>query len=64
MAQLWAGRRNMVDFLIDVGPGKSVGFRIEAIRQFGYRRIRGLRNRLRAGGWISQPKKVGLASPN
>lgn len=64
MAQLWAGRRNMVDFLIDVGPGKSIGFTIEAVRQVGYRRIRALRNRLRAGGSVSQPKKVGLASPN
>jgi CelD/BcsL family acetyltransferase involved in cellulose biosynthesis len=62
MAQLWAGRRNMVDFLIDLGPGKSVGFRIEAMRQVGYRRIRALRDRLRADGWISLPKKVGLAS--
>jgi CelD/BcsL family acetyltransferase involved in cellulose biosynthesis len=64
MAQLWAGRRNMVDFLIDVGPGKSFGFTIEAARQLGYRRIRALRNRLRAAGWVPQPKKVGLASPN
>ncbi len=64
MAQLWAGRRKMVDFLIDVGPRKSLGFTIEAARQLGYRHIRGLRNRLRAGGSVPQAKKVGLASPN
>jgi hypothetical protein len=62
MAQLWTGRRNMVDLLIDVGPGKSLGFRMEAGRQFGYRHLRDLRNRLRAGIWAPHPKKVGLAS--
>jgi hypothetical protein len=62
MAQLWTGRRNMVDLLIDVGPEKSLGFRMEAGRQFGYRHLRDLRNRLRAGIWAPHPKKVGLAS--
>jgi CelD/BcsL family acetyltransferase involved in cellulose biosynthesis len=64
MAQLWTGRRNMVDLLIDVGPGKSLGFTVEAARQFGYRQLRVLRDRLRAGAWTSRPKKIGLASPN
>jgi hypothetical protein len=64
MAQLWTGRRNMVDLLIDVGPGKSLGFTMEAGRQFGYRRLRDLRNRLRAGVWTLHPKKVRLASPS
>jgi hypothetical protein len=64
MAQLWTGRRNMVDLLIDVGPGKSLGFMMEAARQFGYRQLRDLRNRLRAGVWTPhRPKKVRLASP-
>jgi hypothetical protein len=63
MAQLWTARRNMVDLLIDVGPGKSLGFTMEAGRQFGYRHLRDLRNRLRAGIWAPHPKKVGLASP-
>jgi hypothetical protein len=63
MAQLWTGRRKMVDLLIDVGPGKSLGFTMEAGRQFGYRRLRDLRNRLRAGIWVAYPKKVRLASP-
>jgi CelD/BcsL family acetyltransferase involved in cellulose biosynthesis len=63
MAQLWTGRRKMVDLLIAVGPGKSLGFTMEAGRQLGYRRLRDLRNRLRAGIGAPHSKKVGLASP-
>jgi hypothetical protein len=63
MAQLWTGRRKMVDLLIAVGPGKSLGFKMEAGRQRGYRQLRDLRNRLRAGIWAPHPKKVRLASP-
>jgi CelD/BcsL family acetyltransferase involved in cellulose biosynthesis len=47
MGQLWAGRRGMVDMLFDIGPGKSLGYRIEAGRLLGYERLRKLRNRLR-----------------
>ena len=47
MGQLWAGRRDMVDMLIDIGPGKSLGYRIEAGRMLGYERLRKLRNRFR-----------------
>ena len=47
MGQLWAGRRNMVDMLFDIGPGKSLGYRVEVGRQFAYQRQRSLRNRLR-----------------
>ena len=65
MAQLWTGRRKMVDLLLDVGPGKSLGFTVEAGRQFGYRKLRGLRNRVRAGVWAppktAAAKKAGLA---
>jgi len=65
MAQLWTGRRKMVDLLIAVGPGKSLGFTMEAGRQLGYRQLRDLRNRLRAGIRAPHhPKKVGLASPS
>jgi hypothetical protein len=63
MAQLWTGRRKMVDLLIDVGPGKSLDFMMETGRQRGYRQLRDLRNRLRAAIWAPHPKKVGLASP-
>ena len=47
MGQLWAGRRNMVDLLIDIGPAKSLGYRMEAGRQLAYQRLRGLRDRFR-----------------
>ena len=30
MAQLWAGRRTIVDLLVDLGPGKSLAYRLEA----------------------------------
>jgi CelD/BcsL family acetyltransferase involved in cellulose biosynthesis len=46
MGQLWAGRRKMVDCLIDVGSGKSPAFVLEAGRQLAYRRLRRLRKRL------------------
>lgn len=47
MGQLWSGRRAMADMLIDIGPGKSLGYRIEALRLTGYQRLRELRDRLR-----------------
>jgi CelD/BcsL family acetyltransferase involved in cellulose biosynthesis len=61
MAQLWTGRRTMVDLLIDVGATNSLGFMLEATRQRGYHRLRELRNRLRAWSWTPQPKKVSVA---
>lgn len=54
MGQVWAGRRAMVDMLVDIGPGKSLGYRIEAGRLLGYERLRKLRNRLRQ--WRSPPR--------
>jgi CelD/BcsL family acetyltransferase involved in cellulose biosynthesis len=62
MAQLWAGRRTMVDLLVDVGATQSLGFTLEVGRQRGYHRLRELRNRLRAWSWLPQPKKVGMAA--
>jgi hypothetical protein len=50
--------------LIDVGPGRSLAFATEAGRQLGYRRLRGLRNRLRAFASGPRPKKAGLAATN
>jgi len=47
MGQLWSGRRAMADMLVDIGPGKSLGYRIEALRLAGYQRLRDLRDRLR-----------------
>lgn len=53
MAQLWSGRRAMVDLVVDVGPGRSLGFTVETARQLGLARLREWRNRLRA--WRSAP---------
>lgn len=47
MAQLWAGRRPMVDMLIDVRAGHSLGYRMEAGRQLGYQLLRRWRHRMR-----------------
>ncbi len=64
MAQLWAGRRSMVDMLLDVGPGKSLGYRIEAGRQLGYQRLRSLRERFRHRLSAAAPKKPVMAAPH
>jgi hypothetical protein len=61
MGQLWAGRRAMVDMLLDIGPGKSLGYRIEAGRQLGYHRLRDLRDRLRQRS-PAPSKKLGHAA--
>jgi Acetyltransferase (GNAT) domain len=63
MAQLWAGRRNMVDLLVDVGPGKSLTYRLEAGRQLGYQYLRNWRDRLRRRLSAPAPKKLSLAAP-
>ena len=63
MAQLWAGRRTMVDMLVDVGPTISLAYRMEAARQLGYQRLRALRDWLRnRPGAAAAPKKLGMAS--
>ena len=65
MAQLWAGQRSMVDLLIDVGPAKSLHFRIEAARELGYERLRHLRDRIRGRTSGPLPKKAGSGgTPN
>ena len=61
MAQLWAGRRRMVDMLIDIGPAKSLGYRLEAGRQLGYQRLRELRDGLQGRRWAPLPGKMGAA---
>jgi CelD/BcsL family acetyltransferase involved in cellulose biosynthesis len=62
MAQLWAGRRTMVDMLIHVDPRKSLAYRLEAGRQLGYQRLRGLRDRFRNRPSAPPAKKLGMAS--
>jgi len=63
MGQLWAGRRAMADMLIDVGPGTSFGFRLEARRLLAYQRLRGWRDWLRGRRWAPTTRKLGVASP-
>jgi CelD/BcsL family acetyltransferase involved in cellulose biosynthesis len=62
MAQLWSGRRSMVDLLIDVGPKKSIRFALEAQRLLGYHRLRQLRDRLHAWNWRPRARRVTVAS--
>jgi len=62
MGQLWAGRRAMVDMLLDIGPGISLGFRMEAGRLIGYQRLRSLRDRIRHRSPPAAPKKLGEAA--
>ena len=64
MAQLWAGRRTMVDMLVDIGPGKSFGYRLEAGRQLCYRRLRNWRDRLRSRSSAPAPRKLGWQRHN
>jgi Acetyltransferase (GNAT) domain len=61
MAQLWAGRRTMVDLLVDIGPTKSLPYRMEAGRQLGYERLRDLRDRLRSRIAAPTAKKLDAA---
>lgn len=63
MAQLWSGRRKMADLLLDVGPGSSPTFWLEAARQRGYLQLRKLRDRVRTWSMPVSPKKVGLTAP-
>lgn len=58
MAQLWTGRRMMVDLLVQVAPGGALAFIAEAARQRGYNWLRSLRNRLRAWRWRRRPNKM------
>jgi hypothetical protein len=57
MAQMWSARRTMIDMLVDTGPGPSLGFLIEAGRQLGRERLKGLRDRLRAGFHTARGRK-------
>jgi CelD/BcsL family acetyltransferase involved in cellulose biosynthesis len=46
MAQLWTGRRTMVDALIDVRSRNSLAFAVEAARRQGFEQLREMRNRM------------------
>lgn len=62
MGQLWSGRRMMVDLLVDVGSSRSAAFTLEAGRQLGRERLKGLRDRLRAISWLRPFRKSRLAT--
>jgi hypothetical protein len=50
--------------LVDVGPGRSLAFSLEAIRQRGYGYLRRLRDRVRSWSVPAAPKskKVSFAA--
>ena len=58
MGQLWAGRRAMVDMLLDIGPGKSLGYRMEASRRLSHQQLRNLRDRFRHRTSPAAPRKL------
>lgn len=64
MANLWTGRRTMVDMLVDVGPQWSASFAMEAGRQIGRERLRHLRDRVRGLAWLQPARKPKLAAPH
>jgi hypothetical protein len=71
MAQLWAGRRTMVDMMVDVGPARSPAYWLEAGRQLGYQRLRDFRDWLRGRSLVTASRnppqhpsgKLGTAPP-
>jgi len=63
MAQLWSGRRATVDMLIEIGPWMSLSYRMEAARQLGYLRIKGMLDWLRNRPSASPAKKMGAVAP-
>lgn len=62
MAQLWTGRRRMVDLLVDIGPAKSLHYRMEVGRQLGYERLRHWRDRWRSRIAALAAKKLDAAA--
>jgi CelD/BcsL family acetyltransferase involved in cellulose biosynthesis len=62
MAQLWSGRRSMVNLLLDLSGRKSLAFPIAAWREHSYQRLRGVRNRLRTA-FSALGKKRALPRP-
>lgn len=62
MAQIWPGRRAMVDLVVDVGSTRSLAFVMEAGRLQAYERLKQLRNRLR-GDWAAFRNRKMAAAP-
>jgi hypothetical protein len=63
MAQLWAGRRAMLDMLFDISGTKSLRFRMEAARLLGYHFLRRQRHRLRQRRFASSAGKAPQGTP-
>ena len=57
MSQLWAGSRTTVDLLANVGPGRSLGYALAAMREQGRAELKRIRNRIRSHQWPSLPKR-------
>ena len=49
--------KTMVDMVVDVSPARSLVFGMEAARQYGYERLRDLRDWLRATSLIPAKRK-------
>ena len=62
MANLWTGRRAMIDIVVNVSPNWSTSFALEAMHQIGLQNLRQLRDRMRAMSWLQPGKKAGLAA--
>lgn len=58
MAQIWTGRKTMVDMVVDVGSSHSLVFGMEAARQYGYERLRDLRDWLRSTSLIPAKRRL------
>jgi CelD/BcsL family acetyltransferase involved in cellulose biosynthesis len=56
MAQLWSGRRRTVDLLIDLSGRRSTAFRAIVLCEQAKRRLRSLRDDLRAAQWLPDPR--------
>lgn len=58
MAQIWTGRKTMVDMVVDVSARHSLVFAMEAARQSGYEKLRALRDRLRAMSLLPAKRRL------
>lgn len=58
MARIWTGRKTMVDMVVDVSPTRSLVFGMEAARQYGYERLRDLRDWLRTTPVLSAKRRL------
>jgi CelD/BcsL family acetyltransferase involved in cellulose biosynthesis len=62
MNQIWSGRRQTLDLLVDVGGTPSLAFRSALLREAGRAELKGLRDRLRAVKWPARPTPARKAS--